>query len=263
MSFSTIYVAHPRWSWEARNHKEDTMIAQSIGHETRLSRSALQLGFWSALLSVMTFVVYIVCFVAILVVNPLFIWTNFTDYVAYLQDHYTIWPDLARLMMLLFAALFVVLLNVIYEYAHTEQRILARIGLSFGLAYAILAATYYFVQISAVRINLLAGTFDGLVQVVQANPYSALSAMNMLGWTLFLGMASLFVAPIFSGGRLETLIRYAFLANGVICLLGGMAYGLDITWLVFLTINLGMGGSLMTATVALMLLFKALRARNV
>jgi hypothetical protein len=96
---------------------------------------------------------------------------------------------------------------------------------------------------------------DGLVQVVQANPGSAVSAVNMLGWSLFLGLSSLFVAPIFSGSRLALVIKLAFLSNGIFCLLGGIGYVFGWLLLLFLSINIGMGGAVMTATVALSILF--------
>jgi hypothetical protein len=55
-----------------------------------------------------------------------------------------------------------------------------------------------FRQITAVRLNVVAGRVEGLEHFVQANPYSILSAINMLGWSVFLGLASLFVGPVFS-----------------------------------------------------------------
>ena len=67
-----------------------------------------------------------------------------------------------------------------------------RIALSLGIGFAVLAGLFYFVQITAVRWSVQLGETTGLEQIIQANPLSALAAMNMLGWTLFLGLASLF-----------------------------------------------------------------------
>lgn len=55
---------------------------------------------------------------------------------------------------------------------------------------------------------------------------------------------------------MQNAIRFSFLANGVLCLLGGVGYVLQITWLVFLTINPGMGGAVLAATVGLTFLFR-------
>ena len=188
--------------------------------------------------------------------QPLFIWTDLTDYIHFQQRYPSSLPDLARLLMLCFGAAYVVLLNVIYEYADAEQKILVRISLCFGLFFAILTGAHYFVQISAVRLSLAAGKLAGLEQLVQANPYSALAALNMLGWSLGLGLSSLFVAPVFTGGGLLRVIRVAFTLNGIFCLLGGIGYVLGNIVLVFLAINVGMGGAVLVATVALSLLFK-------
>jgi hypothetical protein len=223
--------------------------------ETLPSRISVQTGFWSALACAGAFIVFTFCFVALFAFYPIFTWSNLTDYAAHVDAQGSILPDLARLAMLLFGPFFVVLLHSIHEMAREEHKSLVRIGLSFGLGFATLTGAHYFVQISAVRLSLLNGDLTGLEQVVQANPYSAMSAVNMLGWTVFLGLSSLFVAPAFSGGRLATVIRYAFLANGVFCLLGGIGYVMDIVVLVFLAINFGMGGAVTLLTVALALFF--------
>ncbi len=83
--------------------------------------------------------------------------------------------------MLLFGPLYVVLLNCIYDYIPQEKKLLARIGIDFGLAFAVLTGINYFVQLSAVRLSLLKGELQGLEQIVQANPISGISAINMLG----------------------------------------------------------------------------------
>ncbi len=227
-----------------------------IINQTRIGRVSIQLGFWSALLSAVAFLIFTVCFITLLTVNPIFMWTNMDDFMAYAREHHSILPDVARLTVLLFGSLYIVLLNSIHEYARDEHKVLVRISLCFGVAFAVLTGAHYFVQLSAIRLNLLHDNLEGLEQVVQANPYSAMSAINMLGWTIFLGLSSLFAAPVFSGSGLEKVIRIAFVLNGIFCLLGGIGYVFEIVALVFLTINLGMGGMVMLITIALCMLFK-------
>jgi hypothetical protein len=158
--------------------------------------------------------------------------------------------------MLILGVSFVVLLNCIHERARREYRVLTRTGIGFGLLFAATVGIHYFVQLTAVRLNLLAGRVEGLEHFVQANPYSVLSASKMLGWTLFLGLASGFVAPAFSGAGLERVIRRAFALNALFCLAGGIGYVWQITWLVFVTITLGMGGAVLVATAGLALWFR-------
>jgi len=224
----------------------------------RPNRLAVQLGFWSALLAAATFILFTICFVAVFLNPPLFIWTNFADYVEYTRNHPSIFKSIAQLAMLLFAPLYVILINSVHELAPKDRQVLTRLGLAFGILFAVLISSFYFVQLSAVRLSAIKEQWDGLEQIVQANPYGALSALNMLGWTLFFGLSSLFVAPVFSGSRLANIIRWLFVINGVMCLLGGIGYALEITPLVFFTINFGMGGAVTVLTLALCVFFKRL-----
>lgn len=221
-----------------------------------MNRLSINLGFWSALLSAATFIIFTICFVAILLVNPLFIWTDFADYVAYNNANNQFFKHLAQFMMLLFGLLYVVLLNSIHDYAQDEKKTLARVSLTFGAIFAALIGIHYFLQISVVRSNLEAGQLGGLEQFIQGNPRSAVSGINMLGWSVFLGLSSLFIAPVFSGGRLEKVIRYSFLANGVFMLLGAAAFVFDITVLLFLVMNIGMGAAVLLFTISLSVLFR-------
>lgn len=219
---------------------------------------SIKLGYWSALLSAITFIVFTVCFVAILLVSPLFLWTDLADYAVYTNENPQIFKYVAQFMMLLFCPLFVVLLNSIYAYTTDDKKILAQISVGFGLGFAVLVSINYFVQLSVVQQNVAKGNLVGIEQFLQANPASAITAVNMLGWTLFLGLASLFAAPVFSGGRLEKSIRAAFVANGIFCLLAGIGFILGSTVVVFVTINFGMGAAVTVATILLAVLFRKL-----
>ena len=224
--------------------------------ETRMSQLSIRLGFWSAFSIAVSFVVFTVCFVTIPLTSPLFIWTNMPDYLAYVGRYNQFFQNLARFAMLLFGPLFVLLLSSVYELADGERRLLARISLSFGVIFAALTSLNYSVQLSSVRLSISRGETQGLEQIVQANPLSAMSAINVLGWSLFFGLSSLFVAPLFSGGRLGKTIRIAFLLNGIFCILGGVGYLLDNAVLVFLTLNFGMGGAVLVAAISLCLFFR-------
>jgi len=221
-----------------------------------MSQLSRALGFWSALGIVVAFAVFTVCFVAIPLTAPFYGWTDLTAYLVHRRAHGQVFQHAAMLAMLLFGPLVVILLGSIYDYAREELRPLARISVCCGTIFAALTGSNYFVQLTTVRLGIARGEVQGLEQVVQANPLSALSAVNMLGWTLFFGLASLFTAPLFSGGRRERIIRCAFLANGLCCLLGGVGYLLEIVPLDFLTLDLGMGGAVLVAAVALCVLFR-------
>jgi hypothetical protein len=174
----------------------------------------------------------------------------------YARHSQPLFKSIAQLMMVLFAPLYVVLINSLHEVAPPSRKVATRAGLSFALLFAVLASGFYFVQLSAVRVSVAKEQWAGLEQILQANPYSAFSALNMLGWTLFFGLSSLFMASAFSGSRLANVIRWLFVVNGMMCVLGGIGFALEITVLVFFTMNFGMGGAVIALTIALCFFFR-------
>jgi len=176
-------------------------------------------GQWAAIISLAAFMVWIICFTAIAVLNPPFKWTNLTDYLAYTSTYNQSFKFAAQLAMLFFAPAFVVLLHSIEDQAEENRKFLGRIAVSFAIMFAVCTNMHYFVQISSVRLSIDSAQTSGLEQFIQANPYSGLAGINLVGWTLFFSFACLFLAPVFSGGGLNRVIRYALLANAVFCLL--------------------------------------------
>jgi len=231
--------------------------------ETKMSRLSITLGFWSALLSAVAFIVFTLCFAAILMFLPRFSWTNLSDYVVYQNSTNQTFKYLAQFTMIIFGPLFIVLLNSIHEYARGEQKILTRISICFGIIFAVLTGVSYFIQLSVVRLNISKGYLEGLEHLIQTNPASVILAVNVLGWSLFFGLSSLFVAPVFSGGRLEKVIKFSFLANGVFCILGGIGFVLDNVLLVGLSLNLGMGAAVTVLTISLSVLFRRIERTSI
>jgi len=216
-----------------------------------IDRSSARLGFWAALGAAFCFAIFTICFVLLAIGRPLFLWTDLTAYIDFIRAYPSPLADIARLSMVVFAVLFVILVNSIYELAAPERKSMARLALCFSIAFAVLSSAHYFIQISAVRISIERDAFAGLEQVIQANPYSAVAAMNMLGWTVFLGLASLFAASVFQGGGSAMVLRVAFIANGVVCLIGGVGYVLGDTLVVFVTMNFLLGAAMFVITFAL------------
>ena len=223
-----------------------------------MNQISLKLGYRSAVLAAVTFIIFTFCFVAILIVNPLFIWSDYPAFVTYTQENNQFFKELAQFMMLVFGPLFLILVNSIHEYAPPEKKVLSRLALLFAAIFAAMISIHYFAQVSIVRQNLMHGRPEGLEQFVQGNPASFISAVNMLGWTLFFGLSCFFLFPLFRGGKLENIIRYAFLLNGIFMILGGISYIFEIVVLVFLFMNFLMGGAVLAATTALAVVFRRL-----
>jgi hypothetical protein len=217
---------------------------------------SVKIGFWSSLGGAILFLVFTVCFVAVAIVNPPFTWTNLSDYAASTQVFNQSFKFVAQTAMLLFTPLYILIMSSIHDFAPAEQKPLTRAALIFSTIFATLAGMSYFVQITTVRLNLSKGHLEGIEQFVQSRPDAAITAINMLGWTLFLGLSSLFVAPVFIEGKLGKTIRFLFFLNGVICLLAGFGFVIDNILLIYLTINLGMGGIVTAITVLLSFFFR-------
>jgi hypothetical protein len=215
-----------------------------------------KLGIWSASMLTLAFAAWIVCFVGIAATSPLFQWTNLGDYLTFEKANSQVFQYTAKFFMMLFGPLFMILINSYYDYAPDNKKVLVRLSLLFAAAFAILSSLHYFVQLSSVRINIEQGNTVGLENFVQANPNSIMTAIDMLGWTLFLGLSSLFIFTVFEGDRLKRIIRYGFLVNGISCLLGGVGYMFKIDVLTFLCMNLILGGAVLTVSIASLMMFR-------
>jgi hypothetical protein len=223
---------------------------------------SIKLGYWASLICISTFVVWTICFVAIFKINPIFQWTNLADYITYTSNYNQSFKYLAQFTMLLFAPAFLIMLHSIDDYASEDKKILSRISVSFATIFAACIGIHYFVQVSSVRLSIAKGQIAGLEQFIQSNPISGLAGINMVGWTLFFSLSCLFIAPIFTGSRLNKVIKYALISNGIICILGGVGFVFDNIILIFLTLNLGMGAATLTATIALVMFFRRLSLKR-
>ncbi len=221
-----------------------------------MTSNSIKLGYWSALLCLSTFVIWIICFVAIFQLNPLFTWTNLSDFIAYSNTYNQSFKYLAQFAMLIFAPAFLIVINCLHDYATADKKIFTRIAIGFAALFAVCAGIHYFVQISSVRLSIAKEQLDGLEQFIQSNPTSGIAGINIAGWTLFFSLSSFFAAPVFSGKGLNRVIKYTLIANGIICVLGGIGYIFDKIVLIFLMLNFGMGGAILVVMTGLFLFFK-------
>lgn len=217
-----------------------------------------KIGYYTSVLLAIIFIAWMVCFVGIALTSPLFFWTGMADYLKYTEHNSQILQIVAKALMLVFAPLFVVLINSYYEFVPNEKKFLIRLSLLFALGFAILSSMHYFVQLSSVRLNMMEGNINGMELFVQANPNSIMTSINMLGWTLFLGLSSFAIFPIF--GKKLKIIRFAFIANGISCMLAGVGYVFQIDLLTFLFANLGVGGALLVVMIYSARLFRRLNS---
>ncbi len=214
-----------------------------------------KLGYWSALISASTFVIWIICFVGIMATSPLFYWTNLTEYLDFISSNNQFFQYLAKSFMIVFSMSFLVLMISLGEIVEADKKVLAKIGIVFGLIFTVLSSIHYFAQVSSVRWAISGGQFEGIEHFLQANPTSFLSSINMLGWTLFLGLSTLFMAFAIGGNKTKKVIRVSLIINGISCLLAGVGYITQTDIITFLFINLFAGGALLVFTVSSSFMF--------
>jgi hypothetical protein len=153
-----------------------------------------QVGFWSAVLTT----VWILAF-------------NVTAFV--LQSQVLIVGS-----ALLIAPSFVILMASIHYYARAEKKLWSQIGLSFAIIYAAIVGLNYFLSLTVVRQNPQSYAW----LTMDLRPDSTFWALEVLGYS-FMSLGALFVAPIFSGGKIERAIRSLFVVNGVATLAATLA----------------------------------------
>jgi hypothetical protein len=102
---------------------------------------------------------------------------------------------------------------------------------------AVTSSWGYYIQLASVHQTIIsAGDLEGLSQFVEANVSSPGMATLQLAWAIFYGIATLVVVPVFDSTRSDKLIKVAFLFNGVIGIIVGIAYVFGATSLLPLAI---------------------------
>ncbi len=206
-----------------------------------MSAIASKLGYWSTVTCLFSILLFIIGFSAIIILHPVYEWTSFQDYILYNNNYDQSFKHLAQLSMLLFMAAFLVILNTLHFLAEAPQKLFTSISLHFGTAAMTLVSLCYFVQLTAVRWNFANNNAEGLEHFVQFYPDSAILSILMLGFTFFLGLASLFMVPVFQFQGSSKMVYWGFLLNGGFAILGLVGYVLQILPLIFISTNFGMG----------------------
>ena len=195
-----------------------------------MTKLSTQIGQWTAWSETVVGYTYLAGYIALLANFPISPWVSIQAFANEIGSSYYV--ALTGLQVLAFfqALLVLVLAISIYEYASPEKKILARLGIVFALAFAILSSMHYYIQWVGVRQSILRDDLTGLGLFVQFNFDSPISAINMLGWMFFYGLTTLALAPIFERGRIENWIRWAFIINGIGCVLSAVLLAFGQKW---------------------------------
>lgn len=154
------------------------------------TKSSIQLGFWSS-----------IAVTLMLIIFPLSLAFDWSLDVAYGSSF-------------LLAPAFVTMMVSIHLYAAPEKKVWSQLGLSFAIIYAVMCSLTYYVQLTFVKNNYLPIADEAVAPFVfiPGTPYFA---QDMLGYVFFC-LATLAAGPVFTGGKLETWIKWLFIFNGIL-----------------------------------------------
>ncbi len=156
----------------------------------RFQLPAAQLGFWSSIVVTLMLLIF-----------PLSLAFDLPLNVAYGSSF-------------LLAPSFVTMMVSIHHYAAPEKKVWSQLGLSFAIIYAVMCSLTYYVQLTFIQNNYLPIAEEAAAPFVfiPGTPYFA---QDMLGYVFFC-LATLAAGPVFTGGKLETWIKWLFIFNGIL-----------------------------------------------
>ena len=178
--------------------------SESTNRNKEMDRKIASLGFWSAIIMTIA-----VIFSGITATTAMKI------------------PSLVSGIILI--PIFILMMACIHEYAPADKKIFSRLGLLFSIGYAVLIGFNYYLQLTLVRNNLYSDVF------AMDDPQSIMWVIEVLGYG-FMGLATLSAAFIFTNGKLENVIRWLFIINGILGIGGMIGYALE--W----SMNILLGG---------------------
>lgn len=113
-------------------------------------------------------------------------------------------------------AILLVVLVVGIDTLSPARRPYSQLSVVFTGMFAIAVTINRFVQLTIVRQSLAAGDVADLRRFLPYDPHSALFAVEILGWGVFLGLAALSLVPVLRGPGLHSWIARLFGLYGVL-----------------------------------------------
>ena len=170
--------------------------------------AARRVGFWSAVLSTIFSIAY--------VLGQLAEWFGWLGSRGGPESASTPFGIVVLLTPSIFlGSAFLVLAVSINQLAAPEQRVWSQSTVAFATAYAVLISLVYFVQLTLIAPRLARGDTRGVEPFLFIPFDSFLYAVDILGYT-FMSVATLFAARVFTGNGLERVARWFLTANGLL-----------------------------------------------
>ena len=215
-----------------------------------------KLGFIMSLTALFSFIIYTFCFVTILFVNEPFSWTGLQQFIAYETSSVSWLKYVGMGCMIVYVCAFLIITQCVKEGIAKNKKVFASVASVFSTAFCVCVSIGYFVQITSTRLQIQSGSTDGLIQFTQSYNLSAINGINMLGWTIFYGLASLALAVALRKTASTRGLQIAFIVNTVIMFTGFIGYLFNSFIILLFTMNLGLGGAGLFIIICFMSFFK-------
>ena len=167
------------------------MDGKTISETQPTPKAVYQLGFWSAALTTLMIALF---FVSLVINNQSMMFAS----------------------SFLLAPAFVAMMTSIHYHAPAEKKVWSHLGLSFAVIYAVMCTLTYYIQLTFVANNYLPVAKEAVLPFVFL-PGTPLFAQDMLGYA-FMTAATLAAAPVFTGGKLESWLKWLFIFHAVLFL---------------------------------------------
>jgi hypothetical protein len=189
-----------------------------------ISPSAKSLGFWSAVLSTVFSLTY--------VVGQIAEWLGWLGSGGGAHNLSTPFGLIVLLTPSLFlGAAFLVLVVCIHQIASADRRAWSLSAVSFATVYTVMISINYYVQLTWVAPRLASGNIEGIESFIFTPFDSFLYAVDILGYS-FMSLATLFAARVFTGGGQDRIVRWFLTANGL--LIPFIALQMYVHWLIWI-----------------------------
>ncbi|MFT4415478.1 hypothetical protein ACLM5H_16585 [Fredinandcohnia humi] len=223
--------------------------------EGSVSNHINKLGYWSSIIFTFTGILYAVSMGVLLSKYTIPNYVNLEQYLLAVDKRFIDFYSFSQVFAFLSSLLFIVIVCTIHECVDHSSKIFSRVSICFGIGFMLLSCINYFVQFSIVRLTISNGSTQNLENFIQFNPKSFMFAINMLGWSLFLGLSCLFLGIIFKGKGINLGIRVSMYSTGMFCLIGFVGFVLDNKFFLFI-FQIGMTIGLTTSAILLSIVFK-------
>ena len=130
--------------------------------------SIKKVGTISSVIALASFVVYMLCFIAILFVNEPYIWQGFEHFIEYEKTSITVFKYIGMACMLVYSLAFFSAVACVGLRVDGEKRLYAKLSQGNAIAFMICVCIAYFVQLTATRMQLLSGNAEGILQYTQS-----------------------------------------------------------------------------------------------